>query len=201
MCEPVCWLPQHVFTWLTDLIVAASCFCSTVCMCVRARHFCLAWLSVDVDGKSFIELCKGKAKWDGCFVVVCCLLLQLQLLLCGQLRVCGWKKPKYIHHTLMHDWQMFKDALNIHEKVQMRTHRCSSERLRSALADAWLCWLLFRQWHVCGYRFCVWVIFANHTWLNLTFSCEVWQKFTKPYLRRGFCTPPTVLHTHAQDWS
>lgn len=50
---------------------------------------------------------------------------------------------------------------------------------------------------------CMCVIFASHTWLNLTFSCDVWQKFTKPNLQRGFCTPPTLLHTptHTTDHS
>ncbi len=47
----------------------------------------------------------------------------------------------------------------------------------------------------------MWVIFANHTLLNLTFSCDVWQKFTKPNLQCGFCTPPTLLHTPTHDWS
>jgi len=61
--------------------------CVCVCLCVRDRHFCLVWLSVDVDGKSFIELCKGKTE-NGCFVVGCCLFLLLKLLLCGQLCVC-----------------------------------------------------------------------------------------------------------------
>jgi len=63
-----------------------------VCAC-KTKTFGLVWLSVDVDGKSFIELCKGKTKkmavllWAAvcfsnsgyCYVVSCVCVVERDL--------------------------------------------------------------------------------------------------------------------------